>query len=611
MAQPVPDTAASAPSPPPNTQMMPGLTMARIWRLICDQSLGRLGYALRMAAACTTTVLIGEIWQVPELAVPALVTMALWQKDRVTNAVVGIAVNVLILILLLVIYGLVRVTLDHPMGLVIVIALLSFSFFFLGSASKLKPVAYMLGLITVYGLVAIDQVPVGEIVTRALLYTDLFLAIPGAVMIVLGLLICPSPKKILTDDIAARLRVAASLLQNPDLQTRERAVALLRDGTTGMMKSTRMAALEKIWSIHDLACLKQAANNSFAILALADHASRTSLREEPSSRLVKTLESMADIFSDGDYPTDIQRPVIKSEQPILEAMANLLPNFTTPSAAYNETPSKPKKSGFFTEDAFSNPDHVRFAVKGTAAVMLSYLTFKILDWPGIHTCIITCFIVALPTMGEMISKLTLRITGALIGGALGIVSIIAIMPHLNDITGFLILVFVVSLLAAWIKTGDERIAYAGFQIGLAFYLTDLKGYGPTADMATARDRIVGIMLGNFITYMMFTSFWPSSAYDHLGSSLRKLAECLKKQGKAQAIQEKIEAAIRSQAALAESERTLEYAMCEPLHMRADQPRLWAARAALDDTANLTEELLITSEKTDLSDRIARLKQIIS
>lgn len=585
--------------------------MARIWRLICDQSPGRLGYALRMAAACTMTVLIGEIWQVPELAVPALVTMALWQKDRVTNAVAGIAVNVIILILLLVIYGLVRVMLDHPMGLVIVIALLSFSFFFLGSASKLKPVAYMLGLITVYGLVAIDQVPVGEIVTRALLYTDLFLAIPGAVMIVLGLLICPSPKKILTDDIAARLRVAASLLQNPDLQTRERATALLRDGTTGMMKSARMAALEKIWSTHDLTCLKQAASNSFAILALADHASRTSLREEPSSRLVKTLESMADIFSDGDYPTDIQRPVIQPEHPALEAMANLLPDFTTPSAACNEKPSKPKKSGFFTEDAFSNPDHVRFAVKGTAAVMLSYLTFKVLDWPGIHTCIITCFIVALPTMGEMISKLTLRITGALMGGSLGIISIITIMPHLNDITGFLILVFVISLLAAWIKTGDERIAYAGFQIGLAFYLTDLKGYGPTADMATARDRIVGIMLGNFITYMMFTSFWPSSAYDHLGSSLRKLAECLKNQRKAQAVQDKIQAAISSQAALAESERTLEYAMSEPLHMRADQPRLWAAREALDDTANLTEELLITSKKTDLSDRIARLKQIIS
>lgn len=44
----------------------------------------------------------------------------------------------------------------------------------------------------------------------------------------------------------------------------------------------------------------------------------------------------------------------------------------------------------------------------------------------------------------MVSKLTLRISGALVGGALGIAAIVFVMPHLNDITGFLVLVFVVS-----------------------------------------------------------------------------------------------------------------------------------------------------------------------
>ena len=609
MALPVPDTLANAPSS--SSMRGPGLGLARVWRLVCDPAPGRLGYALRMAAACTTTVLIGEIWQVPELAVPALVTMALWQKDRVTNALAGVAVNVLILILLLIIYALIRLTLDHPMGLVIVIALLSFSFFFLGSASKLKPVAYMLGLITVYGLIAIDQVPVGEVVTRALLYTDLFLAVPGAVMIVLGLLICPSPKKILTDSIAARLYMAVRLLQTPDALTQERATDMLREGTAGMMKSAKMASLEKIWSLHDLACLRQAANSSVAVLALADEASRARLPQEQLSRLTEMLEGMARIFSDGDYPTAIESPVIASEHPSLQAITALLQSFTTPPAPVAGKSPEKEKSGFFSEDAFTNPDHVRFAVKGTAAVMLSYLTFKVLDWPGIHTCIITCFIVALPTMGEMISKLTLRITGALIGGTLGIASIIVVMPHLNGITGFLALVFVVSLTGAWVKTGDERIAYAGFQIGLAFYLTDLKGYGPTADMATARDRIVGIMLGNLITYAMFTSFWPASSYDHLGASLRKLTDCLKRQGKAQSSEDQLQAAALSQSALLESERTLEYAMSEPAHMRADQPRLQAARNALIDASRLTEELLATPKRPDLADRTARLEQIAS
>ncbi|WP_194260127.1 FUSC family protein [Gluconobacter vitians] len=608
MALPVPETTLPLEGPRPD-MMRPGLGLARIWRLVCNPAPGRLGYAVRMAAGCTTTVLVGEIWQVPDLAVPALVTMALWQKDRVTNALAGVGVNIAVLILLAIIYGLIRLTLDHPMGLVIVIALLSFMFFFLGSASKLKPVAYMLGLITVYGLIAIDEVPVGEVVTRALLYTDLFLAVPGAVMVVLGLLICPSPRKILTDSIADRLRMACALLRNPDEHIREQATDMLRSGTTDMMKSAKMAGLEKIWSPRDLACLRQAASSSVAALALADDASRTGIAADDAACLTQTLEEMATIFADGDYPAAITRPAVSPSSATACAMADLLPEFTTPVPDEEKTRKPEKKSGFFAGDAFTNPDHVRFAVKGTAAVMLSYLIFKVLNWQGIHTCIITCFIVALPTMGEMISKLTLRISGALVGGALGIASIIFVMPHLNDIAGFLVLVFVVSLIGAWVKTGDERIAYAGFQIGLAFYLTDLKGYGPTSDMATARDRIVGIMLGNFITYAMFTSFWPASAYDRIGDRLRTLADCLRGQADASSAQDRAEAVAQTQSALLQSELTLEYAMSEPVHMRADLPRLEATRMALDDAGRLSEDLLVTPGRPDLSERTARLEQI--
>lgn len=156
--------------------------------------------------------------------------------------------------------------------------------------------------------------------------------------------------------------------------------------------------------------------------------------------------------------------------------------------------------------------------------MLSYFIFKMLDWNGIHTCIITCFIVALPSMGEMISKLTLRISGALVGGALGILSIVFVIPHLENIAAFLVMIFACSLLAAWVKCGDERIAYGGFQIGLAFFLSDLKGYGPTEDMTMARDRIVGILVGNFITYAVFTSIWPSSAYINIKGRVSAASE---------------------------------------------------------------------------------------
>lgn len=111
-----------------------------------------------------------------------------------TNVLAGLAVNLLFGLIILLMFGLVRLTLDHPMGLASATALLSFGFFFLGSASKLKPVAYMLGLVVVYAMIAIGNVPVGELATRALLYADLFILVPGAVMVCLAPFVCPSPK---------------------------------------------------------------------------------------------------------------------------------------------------------------------------------------------------------------------------------------------------------------------------------------------------------------------------------------------------------------------------------------------------------------------------------
>ncbi|GAN68796.1 hypothetical protein AOR01nite_17640 [Acetobacter orleanensis] len=596
------------------------MTADRIWRLITQRTPGRGGAALRMAAACTTTVLVGEIWQVPDLAVPALVTMALWQKDRVTNVLAGLIVNILFGLIILIMFGLIHLTLDHPMGLAIATALLSFGFFFLGSASKLKPVAYMLGLVVVYAMIAIGNAPIGELATRALLYADLFILVPGAVMVCLAPVICPSPKTLLTRSLAHHLRLSAALLRTPDdEQMRDTAEALLREGAKGMLMSLKMAGLEKIGRKQDLACLKQAIPRSVGILALAHAASCESthtpdIPAQPPEALIQTLLDMAEIFQSGGYPTDIAQPPVPEPTPAFIKIASLLPDFTNPSAQKapeNGKKAKSGSSGFFAPDALSNPEHVRFAVKGTAAVMLSYFIFKILNWDGIHTCIITCFIVALPTMGEMISKLTLRISGALVGGALGILSIIFVIPHLTNIAAFLIMIFACSLLAAWVKSGDERIAYAGFQIGLAFFLSDLKGYGPTSDMTTARNRIIGILLGNFITYAVFTSFWPSSAYDKIKETISAALKALHTQFQAASVQEELLLAASTQNALAAAERMIEFASVEPIHLRAQMDELATYRAITSQISSLSEDGLIPARRPAASAQLALLDKVVS
>jgi multidrug resistance protein MdtO len=82
------------------------------------------------------------------------------------------------------------------------------------------------------------------------------------------------------------------------------------------------------------------------------------------------------------------------------------------------------------------------------------------------------------------------------------------------------------LLAAWIASGSERIAYAGLQVSLAFYLVVLQGYGPTIDMYTARDRTIGILFGNIVILVIFTTIWPVSVADVVRTSLARALEQL-------------------------------------------------------------------------------------
>ncbi len=177
-------------------------------------------------------------------------------------------------------------------------------------------------------------------------------------------------------------------------------------------------------------------------------------------------------------------------------------------------------------DAFTNPEHARFALKVTLAVMICYFAMNLADWPGIHTCVITCFFVALGTLGETIHKATLRFIGCLIGAGAGLGAILLLMPLMTDLGDLLLLLAPVTLLAAWVASGSERIAYAGLQISLAFYLVVLQGYGPTIDMYTARDRTIGILFGNIVIFVIFTTIWPVSVANVVRTNLANALEQL-------------------------------------------------------------------------------------
>ena len=103
--------------------------------------------------------------------------------------------------------------------------------------------------------------------------------------------------------------------------------------------------------------------------------------------------------------------------------------------------------------------------------MVCYILQSAVDWPDIHTSIITCMIVGLASEGAMIQKATLRISGAVVGAAMGFLAILFLIPHMESITSLTLLVAAGTAVAAWVVVGSPRISYAGVQIALAFYMS--------------------------------------------------------------------------------------------------------------------------------------------
>jgi hypothetical protein len=143
----------------------------------------------------------------------------------------------------------------------------------------------------------------------------------------------------------------------------------------------------------------------------------------------------------------------------------------------------------------------------------------------------TPLIIALASTGATIHKGFLRIVGCSIGGALGLICSIWVIPRFETLATFLFIVFCVHGLAAWIAVGDDRISYMGLQIALAFDLGFLQGYGPPDNIDPIRDRFIGIVLGICIVTVVFALIWPESAdlsaRERLAACLRTIARLLR------------------------------------------------------------------------------------
>jgi multidrug resistance protein MdtO len=117
---------------------------------------------------------------------------------------------------------------------------------------------------------------------------------------------------------------------------------------------------------------------------------------------------------------------------------------------YTPLPSDDDSStSLFKADALTNPDHIKFGLKGCLAASICYLIYNGKAWPEISTAVTTCFLTALSTVGSSRQKQVLRICGAVAGGLLmGMGAEAFVLPYLDSIAGFTLLFIVATIVAA-------------------------------------------------------------------------------------------------------------------------------------------------------------------
>jgi multidrug resistance protein MdtO len=581
----------------------------------------RLEFATRLALICALTTLVAEIYQTPDPALTVYLAFFLNRPERTMSLILSVAFSIIIGLLIALLFVVVNLVGDDPMWRVISIALISFAFLFLASASRLQPIAGTLALVVGYGLDLFGTIQSGELATRALLYAWLFVGIPAGVSILVNFLLAPAPARTAERAIADRLKLCAAVLRDPQSPSRPELAVMVRDGVSSIQEQLKLARMEKSAPARDLDALQTAALSSFALMSAVDVLAGSpdiGLPDAVRTRLAEAIEHLAHDVERGDsrgggitldLPADSSLSPLAHE--VVAVMRAAIAGFYQPEApAAAPAPAK-KKGGFLVEDAFTNPEHVQYAKKTTAAAVFCYLFYSLLDWPGIHTCFLTCYIVAQGTAAESVEKLSLRLGGCLIGAAAGIAAIVFLVPALTSIGALMIAVFVGTWAAGYIAAGSQRISYAGFQIAFAFLLCIIQGAGPEFNLTTARDRIIGIIIGNLVAYFALVHVWPVTITRRvdpaLAATLRQLSDLVSVNEPAR----RWRLASQVQGALTKIETDIGLAHYEPASIRSSAGWLSSRRQAVATGRELVALSLISTDSSGLRRRLQALQETLA
>ena len=478
---------------------------------------GRGTLASRYILAATITMLFIMVFRLPGASVGGFYSLLLSRESPTTTLRGGFTILVAFLLgLVFVLLGAILFV-DYPLTHFLWLAGSFFVAFYGISALSNYAAATAFGIVIVLSIPIWDQTDSQAALVVANLWTAASVAV--AILATIAVEYAFSlfeTKDELKQGLTERLRVVCGMLQeaargdkNPPAEGKLRQFAII-----GVSRLRRLA-LSQNFSRDETARLSTTVSQTgrlVDIIAAPQHFCDFAASESPQ---LQALAHQVALLEQRLENPNLRVPALPEDlvencSPILVTLRQtieLLRMSLTPegiSQASEADQILPSEPSLFKPDIFSNPDHLKFALRGCLASVLCYVLFTSVFWPALSPSLFTCVITALISIGTSRQKQVLRISGAIFGGLiLGMGSQIFILPQLDTIVGFTVLFVVVTSAAAWIVTSSPRLSYFGSQMALAFYLIQLRSPFPQTNLAIARDNVMGILLGLVVMWLVF------------------------------------------------------------------------------------------------------------
>jgi multidrug resistance protein MdtO len=470
---------------------------------------GRLTTLWRYLIASSIVMVVSMALQIPFLAVSLITLFSTTLQNTFLTRLSGLLATAGLTLAAGCTLLLLRLSFDVPLLRILgSMAILLGAMYFLRT-SKLGAIGFLIAMVVINVQSEVDTVHNPELLVRAVLWLWIAITYPIVVNILVGYLLPASAEAHLQKELRAQLEGIAERIEDlqPDFAGMEEAfLRMHRQLGYALMEHPKQAGQNARGKARVRLVERLLVATRQLPPAPSPERQQEYRRHAPVIlAAIRALQSQLEderAFEMSPPPTDYTETAPAPLATMYRAFRQLVQD-EVPGADCKPPAAGPKDSGFSL-----NKTALQFALKVVLATQLGYLLFTAVQWPGIHTCMLTCIILALPGLGAVTHKGVMRLIGAFLGSIVALLATVFVIPHLDSITGLLLLSLAIIAVGAWIAAGSPLSDYVGFQMVFCFALALLGKFGPSTDLTEIRDRAVGIVLGVGISLIVYGRIWP-------------------------------------------------------------------------------------------------------